>query len=68
MRGPPRGCIRKETVNGAGGPRSRLVDLTRAAIDVVQKVGILVGIAAYVVVTVGVFGLLGVVQKLVERL
>ncbi|MGV1006348.1 MAG: hypothetical protein ACOYEV_16635 [Candidatus Nanopelagicales bacterium] len=42
--------------------------MTRTAIDVVQKVGILVGIAAYVVVTMGVFGLLGVVQKLVERL
>jgi hypothetical protein len=30
--------------------------------------GVVVGVAAYLVVTVGVFGLLGVVQRLVERL
>jgi hypothetical protein len=30
--------------------------------------GVVMEVAAYVVVTVGVFGLLGVVQRLVERL
>jgi hypothetical protein len=30
--------------------------------------GVFVGVAAYVMVTIGVFGLLGAVQKLVERL
>jgi hypothetical protein len=31
-------------------------------------IGVLVAVVAYTAVTIGVFGLLGVVQKLVERL
>ena len=63
-----RRCGRKETVNESGSNALRLLASSGAARDAVRKAGLDVGIAAYVVLTVGIFTTLGVVQKLVERL